>query len=163
MFEPSGVAEVQSGWPDPYYVYGAAGAGGQFRVVMAPTTVSFSRVSIRELPGPATSIWGYFTTGSSNLLQHTTAGNWFPLLRDNSWTDTVWSWKAPFGGGYPQIWSNGGFTWVIPAQWKIGSGPTNSMSGWSQIFNLESSGTVKITKFGNHFLRRTIGGSYDWQ
>jgi hypothetical protein len=72
---------------------------------------------------------------------------------DNSWPASFdWAVSPVFAGQ----WSDGQFTWHIPAKWKIGSGPTNDLAGsWDQVFTLAPNGTVTVTKFSHTVTRHT--------
>ena len=83
---------------------------------------------------------------------------------DNHWKGD-YDWATSFG--WPPQWTNanfsgGSYAFVIPANWRVGSGPTNSMTGWNQTHNLSGNGTMSVTKFG-HTVSRTIGNSYSGQ
>jgi hypothetical protein len=149
---------------------GVAGAMMHLTVFMKPTYVSFYRVMMEEVGEDATNITGYFTdanlfgTDPAVTLSHKkseggTADDPFQLGEDNSWDhqfDYCVTGDLPvnsFGN-----WSPGGsYTWNIPWNWWVeGSGNTNLMTnGWQQVFTIDSSGTVKITKFNNYWVQRT--------
>ena len=71
---------------------------------------------------------------------------------DNAWpADYDWA-TSPF----PPPWSDGGFTWHVPAKWKIDASKTNDLAGsWDQVFTLAPDGTVTVTKFGHTVTRHT--------
>jgi hypothetical protein len=137
-----------------HYSSGTAGAGMTNTIWMTPTNVSFYAVKMEEIGMVATNATGYFANTNvwaPSGLDHSQHGanQWFSLAYDNSWGDKASS------GACPSPWSSGNFTWPIPAAWKVGnSGMTNSMTGWSQNFTIDSSGTVEVDKFGN-WVRRT--------
>jgi hypothetical protein len=78
------------------------------------------------------------------------------LGNDNSWPA---AWDNAGFWGFPQPWSAGSFTWPIPAQWKIGSGPTNNIAGWNQTCTIDANGTLTVGKFG-HSASRTTNNVY---
>jgi hypothetical protein len=130
-------------------------------VIVGPTTVSFYRVQMLEVGRNATGMTGYFTNGyySTNLPpSHIGSGadEWFQLGNDNSWPA---AWDNAGFWGFPQPWSAGSFTWPIPAQWKIGSGPTNNIAGWNQTCTIDANGTLTVGKFG-HSASRTTNNVY---
>ena len=104
----------------------------------------------------ATNCVGYFLSNfppSHNSVNG--ANRWIEIDAANKWID-----EAKIRGSLvAPPWLNGGsFEWPIPAQWHIGTnGPANSMPGWNQVFELDSNGTVKITKFGKWTERGTNG------
>ncbi|HZI32032.1 MAG TPA: hypothetical protein VFF11_06805, partial [Candidatus Binatia bacterium] len=151
VFPPSGIdhADVIS-TNDPHYDLGQAGAAMHLQVYIAPTSVSFYRVQCMEVGENAINVWGCFTNSSATNLYHSTANTWFPLSHNNSWVDGC------FLGVAPIPLYGGGFSWDIPAKWKIEE-PTNSMTGWNQVFSIDASGTVNIQKFGHEVTRSTNG------
>ena len=137
--------------------YGNSGAGMHINVTMAPTYVSFYQVSVFEVGANASSITGYYadtnhyTNPPVNLAHDDAHGanEWYHLTPSNAWPagdnalegyDTPpWSVSGQYSGG--------GYTWIIPALWEVGSGPTNSIAGWNQQFTLGGDGTMTIQKF----------------
>lgn len=134
-----------------HYSTGQAAAGIHFNVFIAPTDVSFYKVSIMEVGEDGSSISGYFTNWTPQALHHTTADHWTSLNEMNEMTD------HGYGGPFTFLpWYSGSFTWDIPAKWQIaGSGATNSMSGWNQVFLIDGNGSVSIEKFGHSVTRTT--------
>jgi hypothetical protein len=56
----------------------------------------------------------------------------------------------------PPPWSGGTFTWQIPALWEVvGDSSTHSLPWSDQVFSLDGSGTMTITKYG-HSVTRTV-------
>jgi hypothetical protein len=155
VYAPTGYARAQIVATDNAYGTDNAGAGMQIEIWIGPTNVSFGAVSIMEVGEVATNATGYFantnTWPASNLDhgQHG-ANEWAQLGQDNS----VGPDTADSGTCIPP-WSAGNFTWPIPVDWKVGNGPTNSMTGWSQNFTIDASGTVTIQKFGHNVTRTT--------
>jgi hypothetical protein len=146
------------------YDIGSAGAGMNLQIYYGPLNVSFYRVSLLEVGENASNIQGYFantnlwTTNPAVALKHN-PNSWTPLDQNNSLGDQAFSQL----GGFPQPWSVGQFTWVIPNEWEIGNGPTNSLPGCSQTFTIDSSGTVTISKLGRTVTRSTNEVSGTWQ
>lgn len=130
------------------YPKNQASAGMELRVWIAPTNVSFYRVEMGEVAGPATNRTGYFTNHPP--VNHTTAGHFWTLSHSNTWRDTCSL------TGCPKPWSDGSFQWDIPVRWKVeGSTITNSMPDWTQSFTINGSGTVSVQKFGRGVTRTT--------
>jgi hypothetical protein len=167
VFEPGGVDtnhtyiiatnHIGNGYPDAPYEFasGKAGAEMQVNLFIAPTFVSFYRVQILEVGLAATNVTGYFTNYPANDLVHKPNPNFTLLEADNSWPDKCW--EGPEQDP-PPAWSSGSYTWIIPAKWSLlPSTVTNSMTGWNQVFTIDSNGTEKITKYGKWVQRTTSG------
>lgn len=92
------------------YPPGKQGVGMHLKVFLHPTEVSFDWVEIRELPGPATNIQGYF-------IEHTPPSHnppgWLPVGVENDTTDHARciNWPSP--------WYLGGYDWIIPMEWHV--------------------------------------------
>lgn len=152
-----------------------AGAEMEVMVYFAPLNVSFYKVKIMEVGEDATSIWGWATnpiaTYKTNDVRHTSNADvpipqrlhhrndtFTPLTEFNCWTgaDDNGAWlnpPEPIGTS----WVAGGWTWVIPAKWTIDGTQINSMTGWNEVFTVDSSGTFKVQKFGK-WVQSTING-----
>jgi hypothetical protein len=108
------------------------GAGMTLNAFIAPTSVSFYQVQFLEVGENASNKSG-----------------WYSLTVSNSFLD-----RAQLGSSdCPPVGSAGGFAWDIPARWKIENGPTNTVSGWSEVFSVDAAGTTKVTKFGHTVTR----------
>ncbi len=148
----AGVVELQ------FFQAGLSGAGMHLKPYLLPTNVSFCNVQLMEIGTDATSVQGYFTRFSTTYLSHKGPGrgkadSWFGIQPDNSW-QADYDWAVSDPDGYPRPWSIGSFTWIIPAQWKVGNGATKNMpSGWQQVFSIDPSGTVTIQKFDRKVIR----------
>jgi len=92
------------------YPPGIQGVGMHLKVFLHPTDVSFDWVEIKELPGPATNIRGYF-------IEHTPPSHnppgWLQVGVENDTTDF-----AHFENN-PPPWSEGGYDWIIPMEWHV--------------------------------------------
>ena len=128
-------------------------------VIMGPADVSFYRVQCMEIGDNAIDASGYFIINPPPSHIGNGADVWFQLGQDNSWPNT-WDWAGFWGFAPP--WSDGGFSWPIPAVWKIDDGPTNSLTGWSQSCSIDDNGTVTVSKF-NHSATRTTNNVYSTQ
>lgn len=133
-----------------HYTIGTAGAGMTLSIYIAPTSVSFVKVSIMEIGLDASNVSGYFTNFPAQQLHHS-SDIWVPLDSNNLFGDNA------NASGYPPVWTSGSFTWNIPVKWSVqGSGVTNSMkNGWSQVFSIDPLGTMTVTKFGRSVTRTT--------
>lgn len=160
-----------------------AGAGIRFIVYMHPTDVSFYRIMMEEVGEDATNVQGYFTNNppfdpSVNLSHKGSTAPLFPdgkhhgkgddpfkLNWDNSWDhgwDNAYSFRDNVTqdglslSNWPGIpWSSGQWTWNIPGKWWVeGSSTTNNIpNGWQQIFTIDASGTMTVSKFGRTVTR----------
>ncbi len=149
VVEPTGIDHAQITGTNSYPL-GAAGAGMTNTIWIAPTSVSFYRVSVLEIGEDATNIWGFFSQWTPQQLHHSTADKWTALNQANQFKDA-----ANFGS-YSSWGTGGGFTWNIPERWQVtGSGVTNSMTGCAQIFSIDVNGAASIDKYGNWIQRTT--------
>jgi hypothetical protein len=157
---PTGVehAKVASTFSGPV---GKAGAGMHlFPVIVGPTDVSFYNVQMLEVGQPASNITGYFT--SHPPPPHDAAHGadaWFQLDQFNQWPSSYDD-AVLATVDVPNPWSSGSFTWDIPAKWKVitplATSPEHTITGWNQVFSIQTSGTAKVTKFGR-WVDRTTG------
>jgi hypothetical protein len=62
----------------------------------------------------------------------------------------------------PAPWSHGGYTWIIPAKWRIkGSAEEHDMkNGWRQDHKIYPNGIVELRKFGR-VVQRTVNNVYE--
>jgi hypothetical protein len=157
--EPSGVDHaIITSTHTNAFGNGIGGALMNLNVWIAPTSVSFYRVEIMEIGENAINNTGYWAYNaypnffSTNDLRHSTADAWAPPLHDdnslpNGDTSGTSALIPPWVGG-------GGFTWPIPAKWRIEGGATNDLHGWSdEVFSMDANGTVSVTKFGKTVTR----------
>jgi hypothetical protein len=150
VVEPSSVTGVKL--QEISYPAGTYGSGMSLRIIVNPIDVSFRNVEMRELPGPATNVFGYFTQFTAASLAHEPEPLWTPLGSDNGLTDNVETRNRlpPY--------SPGGFEWQIPTRWRvvnIGSSEANVPPAVLQQFRItDSSGTSSVFKAGA-FVSRT--------
>ena len=157
IFAPTGYARAQIYGTINAYQTDIAGAGMTNIIWIGPTNVSFINVWMEEVGEVATNATGYFAntnTWPDDRLDHGQHGAniWFQLQPGNIWGDIANS------GSCDSPWTNGNFTWPIPAAWQVGSAnspKTNYIAGWSQNFIIDASGTVTVQKFGNSVTRTT--------
>ena len=131
------------------YPAGDQGAGMHLRVTWHPTNVSFYRVQMLEVSGPATNITGYFTNYPASEFWHSPNTNWVPLTEDNSWLD------HSACAGYPPPWVPGGFDRDIPVQWRIDedTNVNNFPHELAQKRITSTDGTTTVTKLGSSTTR----------
>ncbi len=133
-----------------HYPTNAAAAGMRQRVIIGPQSVSFNRVEILEIDGPATNVAGWFTNFTATDRYHHPSG-WLFLNCGNHWDDLA-QMQAPSS----PPWTSGSMQWDIPAAWRVvGTTNTNSMAGWTQYFTINSNGTCSVQKFGHTVTRTT--------
>jgi hypothetical protein len=139
----------------PSYAVGVSAAKMHLNVYLAPTHVSFNAVRILEVGGPASSISGYFlnhTPESHGSAQG--ANKWYAVGCDNLVLDDFDN--AGYGPpSTPSPWDDGSFTWHIPVIWRVGTGQTNYLTSWDQVFTIEPNGTFTVSKF-ERSVTRTI-------
>ena len=146
----------------------AGGAGMNLKIYIHPLSVSFSRISMEEVPSWNGNFGGYFTNVYfSNVWHHTVemgAGKWVNIDPYNYWdTDRAW-----MGDILPRELSNGEMTsdlhdgawrsgtliWRIPWGWQevnaqIGDVPIKTLgTRYDQVFEINQSGTLSVVKFG---------------
>jgi hypothetical protein len=101
---------------DRAYTAGLAGSGFVAGVVVAPTTVSFSRVEVMEGSVRATATGYYDTVLGWNGIVHPPTSRWLAIdARNNGIVDTVGT-NPP---GTPTPFSKGSFFWPIPQLYRI--------------------------------------------
>jgi len=146
VIEPSGAVATTNGAAAPdTFAAGAQGVCMHLIFTFQPTTVCFSAVQFLEVPGPASNITGYMTRFNPASLAHSPSTTWIGLDESN----------RPLGqdhahhAGYPSPWSAGGFDWVIPVAWRVGSGNAKTNLSWTQSVRItDTSGTTSVTKAG---------------
>jgi len=146
VVEPSSESAIKTS--EDVFPAGTQGAGMRLEITIAPTDVSFENVESQEVPGPATSITGYFTSFPADSLKHVPAG-WVQIAPGNKKFD-----HAAFSG-FASPWSAGGFQWVIPIQWRVvGSANMGTLPNRIQTFSItNSSGTSTVSKLGQSVTR----------
>ena len=97
-----------------------------------------------EIGEVSTDAQGYFANaniwpvGNLNHSLHG-ANRWIGLSEANTFSDHASS------GTCPPPWSSGSFSWNIPVSWQVGAGArTNSITGWNQLFSIDSNGDVTV-------------------
>lgn len=122
-------------------------------IVVGPTNVSFYRVTLFEGARSATDLNGYFVLVSPPSHNSNNGANRPPALdQSNRFADV-----AGFVG-FPPPWMAGHSQWDIPVRWTVNdSGLTNAMTGWTQECDIDTEGSVTVTKFGFSATRETNG------
>jgi len=144
VIEPTGISMQKLS--ESNYPPGQAGAGMYTEITMLPITVSFYSTEFLEIPGPASSVSGYFTNYTPAQLYHDPSSNWCGFGYDNvSVAQDICA--TPI---LPPPWSAGYFVWHIPWHYRM----VGSSSGGTQFtvvdqeFQIWSNGTVEVRKAG---------------
>jgi hypothetical protein len=129
------------------FAAGAQGAGMELTVTVSPTTVSFQALEVMEDTCNASAISGYFLSHAPpNHDAAHGASVWSPVGPKNDVSDTADS------SGQPSPWSQGSYTWAIPARWrKTGSqtsGTAFSAKSNEVVTITGPDGTTIVTKLG---------------
>lgn len=111
------------------------------KVTLHSTDVSFNRVQIREIPGSASGIYGYFTNSSAADLYHNPP-DWGQVGAENNTPDHAWWQDAE------PPWYEGGFQWFIPVEWRVvGSTNAGTLPNRVQTISItDTNGTTTINK-----------------
>jgi hypothetical protein len=153
----------------------AGGAGMELEIYILPETVSFTGISMEEVPSLEGVHVGYFANISfANVWYHTVdrgAGQWVNIKPDNYWaTDSAVmgdvlplekpngdiTWDLSEG-----VWSQGELVWYIPWGWRerdaeIGEEPVKVIPvRYNQTFRIDQHGTLSVLKFGHVVSRGT--------
>jgi hypothetical protein len=115
-------------------------------------------VEIEEVGQNATDVWGRYAVSipppngayTPGILKHK-SDRFVPISCDSRWHP-----DAPYDMAGDLVQASmippqyaGGYTWPIPANWRILGGPPNSLDSWSpQVVELDDNGVTRITKFG---------------
>jgi hypothetical protein len=129
------------------YPAGSQGAGMELTITVLPTTVSFQALEVMEDTCNASAISGYFTKHAPpNHDAKAGAGTWRQVGPNNDVSDTADS------SDQPSPWSQGSYTWAIPARWrKTGaqtSGTAFSAKSNEVVTITGTDGTTIVTKLG---------------
>lgn len=130
---------------------GTAGACMLTNVVANPLNVNFGRTQWFEVPGPATTIAGYFTQFGAAALFHHPNPVYLPFNDNNSGLSDHAAWHA-----VPAPFSFGIFQWVIPNRYKIDGEPDAQgrvFANTVQSFFMFAGGTMMINKAGANVMR----------
>ena len=149
VVEPASESAVKVS--DISYPSGTIAAGMILKITTHPTDVSFTNVEVRELPGPASNITGYFTHFSPSALAHQPAAEWAPIRPGNEGDDEVALQITP--GTVPL--EPGGFQFDIPVRWQVvGTNNAASLPNVLQTHSLNNAaGSVTVSKFGKSATR----------
>ena len=136
----------------------AGGAGMVLDLYVLPKSVSFSKLSLAEVPTTTEGPTGYFTNMEfSAVWHHTTAmgaGDWKRMGRlDTHWFDD----NAKMGDAFPSRdaleWDAGTIIWDVPVAWDLWSLAGGDYSKripvlYKQRFDFSANGTLRVTKHG---------------
>ncbi len=135
--------------------FSGQGVGMTLNMDIGPKNVSFGAVQVREKPGGASGVWGYFAnkqkTGAD--LSHSPKATPTWVNEDN----TLSSPDDAFFDGWPGPYTPGGMTWVIPNLWSMidGSGGETQFATVTQNMHIaDTKGTSVVTKGGQSASRR---------
>ena len=153
----------------------SGGAGMELELYILPEEVSFTGISMEEVPSLEGVHVGYFANISfMNVWYHTVdrgAGQWVNIKPDNYWaTDSAVmgdvlplekpngdiTWDLSEG-----VWSQGELVWYIPWGWRerdaeIGEEPVKVIPvRYNQTFRIDQHGTLSVLKFGHVVSRGT--------
>jgi hypothetical protein len=131
------------------YSAGTAGAGMRLRLRIHPRNVNFGWVGIKEDPGPASNVTGYFASlqARGRDLSHHPNPNFVRLGWDNELCcDTA----ATVPGALDKPWSAGSMAWRIPIRYHCPNTTGNGrvFTTVRQTFDIDGSGTVTVSKRG---------------
>ncbi len=134
----------------------AGGAGMQLELYILPKTVSFSKLSLVEVPTMSEEPTGYFTDNFfSAVWYHTVsmgAGEWHDMKGGGFWFPD----KPRMGDALPScqdlVWASGTIIWNIPIAWELKTLKGTDYSKripvvYTQRFDFNASGTLRVTKF----------------
>ena len=128
---------------------GAQGAGMELTITVLPTTVSFQALEVMEGTCNASAISGYFTTHTPPKHDAAAgAGVWKQVGSNNDVSDTADS------SGQPSPWSQGSYTWAIPARWRKAGGQTSGTA-----FSATSDEVVTITGTDGTTIVKKLGAT----
>ena len=144
VIAPSSIAMVVSS--QHTLTAGTAGVCMVTNVTVGPATVSFGNVQWLEVPGPATSVAGYFTKFSAATLHHNPNPNWVTWNDSNTGPTDHASWHSLTGPYTP-----GTFQWDVPNKYRVtGSGAAGTeFTTTHQLFAMtDNAGTMTVSKGG---------------
>ena len=128
---------------------GGTQSGMKLRFKYHPLNVSFGNIFVKEVSGPATNFSGYFPHPPNNQHWHN-SGDVFTRIREDN-TDSAID-TASFRG-YPSPWTDGGFEWVIPNNFRTvtEAGDGKQFTTVTQVFKIEgppNAGRSTVSKAG---------------
>ena len=112
VLEPSTVSGTKTS--DLTFTAGQQGAGMTLRFTYGPATVSFGRVEVKEVSGPASNVTGYHAALPAADLWHDSGDRFYGVLNNND--DSVED-TASFKGE-TKPWTAGTYDWAIPYHFK---------------------------------------------
>lgn len=132
---------------------GPGGACMLTEVTIGTTDVCLGAIQWLEVPGPASSISGFFTKYTASQLEHH-PNTHYALINDsnimhagpNNGPNDHCAWHTTAGP-----YSNGAFSWVIPNKYILDGESATSGRGFTnttQHFTMNAAGTMTITKAG---------------
>jgi hypothetical protein len=146
VIEPEGITAVRNSTIS--YRPGRQGAGMKLTFNYRPMKVSFGNVEAKEVSGPASNVWGYFTRYNLPDLWHDSGDTFYGIGKDNR--DTAEDTASFYN--YPSPWEAGGYQWKIPNHFKTKteSGDGKLFTYVFQVFTIvDASGRSKVEKAGS--------------
>jgi hypothetical protein len=137
---------------------GQAGAGITLRFRYHPLNVSFGNIEVKEVSGPATNFSGFFPHPSSPNRHFHNSGDLFTRIGQNN-KDSAIDTAGFRSSGYPPPWTDGGFDWVIPNNFRTifeGGGDGKEFTKVTQSFRIEGpphAGRATVSKGGQSATR----------
>ena len=135
----------------------AGGAGMILDLYVLPESVSFSKLSLAEVPTETVGPTGYFTNMEFSAVWHHTpamgAGVWRPVKPQNRWFGDY----ATMGDSFPAKeivgWEDGSIVWDIPVAWCLQPSRSTGYSArlpvvYKQRFDFSATGTLRVSKHG---------------
>jgi hypothetical protein len=139
---------------DHEFVYpaGTAGAGMALEIRVHPRSVNFGWLSLKEDPGPATGVSGYFATRAAagmDLSHHPNPA--FVRFTYNN----AYRFDSAFAAGLVAPWTAGAMRWRIPNRYRAfnSTGAGRVFTRTLQTFAITALGTVTVTKQGRSVTR----------
>ncbi len=123
------------------------GAGMDLDMELQPLTVSFTKATIREQPGGASNVSGYFAAGKGDISHHPTADP--TLIRNNNKAGSYDEAHLADASGdlWPRPLSVGSMTWSIPYLFTAAGAVDQPFSIVTQTMSIvDSKGTVTVSK-----------------
>jgi hypothetical protein len=133
---------------------GSAGAGMRLEVRAHPRDVNFGWVALREDPGPASGVTGYFAAlaaAGADLAHHPNPD----FVRFNFNNAIRFDTAATVPGVLPPPWTPGAFRWDIPNRYRCfnSTGAGHVFDNTQQRFSIDAAGTVTVRKDGRTVTR----------
>lgn len=147
VVEPSSITAKKESEID--YPAGEQGAGMILDFTYGPTSVSFGRVSAREVAGPASEVEGYYAEDGEKHFHQPKSQEFFQLGEDNRPAGGIRDRATQYGSTPP--WKAGRFVWYIPNKFRVAleDGDGKEFTKTEQEFLMaDETGKTTINKAG---------------